>query len=118
VTIALRSPTEEQIASIMRLRRTRSETFGTELFGDFAWDILLQLFAAKLGRRKTKLADLAIVAPESTIARWAAVLEERGYILCQVDRFNHSDMWVELSSSGAVKMSRLFADRPDWDPLS
>ena len=108
VTIELSSPTEEEIASILSLRRARSEAFGAELFGDLAWDILLQLFSAKLGDRRVKLADLAIVAPESTIARWAAVLEQRGYIACHLDSLNPSAMWIELSAVGTAKMSLLF----------
>jgi len=100
--------TEEDIASILRLRRARAEMFGAELFGDLAWDILLQLFAARLGRRKVRLSDLQIVAPKTTVARWAAVLEERGLISCHLDRLNSKELWIELSASGAARMSALF----------
>lgn len=100
--------TEEEIASILALRRARAETFGAELFGDIAWDILLQLFAARLGRKRVRLDDVEIAAPRSTVARWATVLEERGLIACRLDPANSEELWVELSSAGAAKMGRLF----------
>lgn len=106
---------EEQIESILRLRRARAEIFGADLFGDLAWDILLQLFAGRLGGRKLKLRELAIAAPKSTVARWAAVLEERGLVRCDVDYFNPADLWLELSPEGGAKMDELFRTRLHLD---
>jgi hypothetical protein len=103
---------QEQIASILRLRRARADAFGADLFGDIAWDILLQLFVAKLGGRNLKLPELAIPAPTSTVARWAAVLEERGFVQCDVDYLNPTDLSLELSSEGFTKMDELFRSLP------
>jgi hypothetical protein len=82
--------------------------FDAELFGDPAWDVLLQLFAAKLDGRKIKLSALAAAGPRSTLARWATVLHERGLISCDLGRLDSGDLWVELSATGAAKMSALF----------
>lgn len=103
-----RAATEELITSIMRLRRERGRHFGSDLFGDPAWDILLELFAAKLSGRKLRLADLELHVPKSTVARWAVVLEERGLISCRFDCRDSARMDVELSSAGEAKMAELF----------
>jgi len=99
---------EQRIASILRLRRARIDEFGAGLFDDLAWDILLQLYAARLGNRRMRLADLGDIAPASTLARWTAVLEERDLISCGLDPLKPCDMWIELSNAGEVKMARLF----------
>ena len=100
--------TEDDIESILRLRRARTRVFGAGLFGDIAWDILLQLYAAKLGRRRVKLSDLDIPAPKSTVARWAAVLEQRGLIAWKLDPLKPRELAIELSSAGTIRMAGLF----------
>lgn len=99
---------EEQIASILELRRARAEALGPGLFGDFAWDILLQLYAARLGERSVRLSDLESLAPSSTLARWVAVLEERGLVSCGLDGLSPAEIRAELSPTGEARMSELF----------
>lgn len=103
---------EQRIASILRLRRARADVFGTGLFDDLAWDILLQLYAASLGNRKIRLSDLDDIAPKSTLARWTSVLEERGLVSCGLDAFKPCNMWIELTNAGEAKMARLFRSLP------
>src|SRR5438067_13561168 len=40
------------VQEILRSRRQREKIFGDELFGEPAWDILLELFSAELAQRK------------------------------------------------------------------
>jgi hypothetical protein len=100
--------TEDDIAWILRLRSARSKALGAGLFGDVAWDLLLELFAAHLAGRKVRLCDIDIGAPRSTVARWAAVLEERGLISCQLGHLGCEQLQLELTSFGAAKMDELF----------
>jgi hypothetical protein len=113
--------TEDYVDALLRLNRRRSEAFGAELFGNPGWDLLLQLFAAKLGGRKTRLEDLAPIGPRSTLARWASVLQDRGLVSCQLGRLDSGDLWIELSVVGAAKMSGLLEglrrSHPDRRPL-
>jgi hypothetical protein len=104
--------TEKQIAAILELRRARAKYFGTELFADPAWDILLQLFAAKLGGRRLRLADLETLAPRTTLARWAAVLEERGFVSCHFEPGGNTKLSLEISPLGAARMSELLRSLP------
>lgn len=105
---------EQRIVSILRLRRARTDVFGAGLFDDLAWDVLLQLYAASLGNRKMRLSDLGDIAPKSTIARWIAVLEERGLVSCGLDVVKPANLWVELTNAGEAKMARLFRSLPHF----
>lgn len=109
--------TEDQVASILKLRRARAEAFGTDLFGDIAWDILLQLYAAALGERSMRLKDLDLDAPSSTIARWVAVLEERGLLICHLGGSDAADLRLELSRAAAAELSKLFRRLRAMDPI-
>ena len=111
------SRTEQRIEWILRLRRARSELLGQNLFADPAWDIMLQLFAAKLKGRTLKLTDLVTDASPSTVARWAAVLEERGLVSGHLDPLIPSVLKIELSECGAVKMSKLLQSPCQLHPL-
>ena len=108
---------EDHIASVLRFRRARAELFGETLVANPAWDILLQLFAAKLGDRQIRLADLAIASPGSTLARWASALEEQGLISCHLDGLDPEDLRVELTNLGAAKMASLFRSARDLTPI-
>ena len=106
--------TEDQIGSILQIRRRRSEVFGEGLFSDPAWDILLELFAARLANRRLELSDLASIAPKSTLARWVAVLEERGLVACDLDALCPDRFWIALSGQCAAKMAAFLSDAPDF----
>ena len=99
---------QEEIEAILRLRRARRISFGRGLFSDPAWEIMLQLFAARLGGRRVKLAELDIDDPQSTVARWAALLETHGLISCHLDCVDSNELWLDISSVGGTKMSALF----------
>jgi hypothetical protein len=96
--------TEDQVSSILKVRRDRSGIFGEGLFSDPAWDILLELLAARLGNRKLLLSELDKVAPKSVLARWTAELEERGLVTCELNRFRPDQFWLALSDNCAGRM--------------
>ena len=108
--------TEEQIRSILRVRRERSAIFGEGLFSEPAWDILLELFAAHLGNRTIGLGDLTRIAPESTLARWVSALEERGLVICDGPLQPHQ-MRVSLSADCAAKLGRFLSGAPHLAPF-
>jgi hypothetical protein len=98
--------TQDDIDWILEVRRQRSKVFGEGLFSDPAWDILLELFAAKLAGRRMTLRELGGVAPESTLARWVAALEERGLVACEVNPLDPDQFRIRLSSRSEDKMMR------------
>jgi hypothetical protein len=100
-----RKEAQELVASILQIRRHRAEVFGSDLFSDPAWDILLELFAAELAKRRVTLRDLCAIGPQSTIARWVAALEQKGLIVCEVNPLHPDQFWIELSTNCAAKMA-------------
>ena len=91
--------------SILMLRRGREEVFGKNLFSDPAWDILLELYAAHLGRRTISITELAaeIGLPQSTVSRWVDVLAENGI----VDAPCTPREAINLTDCGTAGMERL-----------
>jgi hypothetical protein len=64
------------------LRRSRHCFLDDDLFGEPAWDILLELFIAKAGGKETMVKNcwLASGVPRSTALRYLAELEERSLV--------------------------------------
>ena len=110
--------TSHLIDGILRIRRIRSDLFGAGLFSDPAWDILLQLYAAKSRGGRLGLADIESDVPRSTLARWASVLEERGFITCRIDPAEPAMLRLALSASGELRMSGLLATLHPSDPVA
>lgn len=110
--------THDQLKSVLKARRERSEIFGEGLFSDPAWDILLELFAAELANRKSSLADLSAIAPQSTLARWLVALQDRGLVECEADALQSGQFWVELSRDCSAKMRRFVSDAQILAPLT
>lgn len=109
--------TKRQVEDILRLRRARSGAFGTGLFSDPAWDILLYLFAARLRGETSRLADMVTDVPESTLARWAVVLEERG-LICSGGDAGPMMARIALTPAGELRMAKLLATLHPSDPLA
>lgn len=69
---------------VYAVRRRREALPGTSgLFGEPAWDILLDLFIAARETRRVSLANAcaSAAAPEASALRWVAILERRGLIV-------------------------------------
>jgi DNA-binding MarR family transcriptional regulator len=101
--------TEDHILSILIARRARVAVFGPNLFSEPAWDALLELYAAQLGRRSLSLDDIAkaLDVPQSTMARWVDVLADRDLIETESDTIEPSRLWLRLTAKGQAKMKQL-----------
>ena len=100
-------------ASLLDLRRNREKHFGIELFGEPAWDIMLQLMIARIDDKELRLSEL-IGNPASPPAATRHYVEE----LIQarlVDRFENAaderDFYLSLSSEAARRMAELYRAR-------
>lgn len=90
--------TENELSAIVRIRRERAEYFGKNLFSDPAWDILLELLAARLGGRRAALPDLENIAPASTVHRWVVALEERGLVIRETNPPHADQIYIDLTA--------------------
>lgn len=97
-----------------RLRRRRDQEFGPALFGEPAWDLLLDLYIAASDPRLVSVMSASMATSVSTqdTARWLTLLEEQGL----VERFSSggqmSQAIVTLSQSAFDQMTRLLTERP------
>lgn len=102
------------IREIIRLRRLREQLFPNDLFGDPAWDILLDLMAARLEHRNVSVSSLCIaaaVAP-TTALRWIAKMTEQGWLERRPDPHDQRRVYIVLSDEAAGLMTEyLAADR-------
>jgi DNA-binding MarR family transcriptional regulator len=96
----------ELVSQIIRARQKRATFFGSELFADPAWDIMLELFLGQLTQRKMAASDLSIATPVpmSTALRWVEKLAEGGWIRRRPDPSDYRRMFVELSAQGSAAM--------------
>lgn len=94
-------------------RNLRAEYFDFCLFGEPAWDILLDLFIAKAGGLRISVTSACIASrvPPTTALRWLNVLERRDLILRDTDRTDKRRTWVELSDQGFQAMAACLRER-------
>ena len=99
--------------SLLELRRMRERHFGTELFGEPAWDVMLQLMIARIDGTEFKLSELTGNSASPPIASRQYVEELIQARL--VDRFenadNEPDFYLSLSSEAARRMAELYRAR-------
>ena len=91
------------IHAMLRARRLRDEHFPADLFADPAWDILLDLMAARLERTQVTVSSLCVAAavPPTTALRWIGVLAERDLLVRVADHRDRRRAYVELSEAAA-----------------
>ncbi len=112
--IAKDSPVWSEVArSAYRERRRRGKIFNDPtLFGEPAWDILLDLFIAAKERKRLPVTSACIGAavPATTALRWLTVLEEKRLIVRENDTADARRVFVRLSTDGYEKMVAYFAN--------
>jgi hypothetical protein len=93
------------------LRRRRAAIFGNpELFGEPAWDILLDLYIAHADGKPVSVSSACIgsAAPSTTGLRWLGVLLEEGLVVRENDADDHRRVLVRLTRAGITAMERFF----------
>ncbi len=100
------------IREIIKLRRRREAFFDAELLADPAWDILLDLLAARLEGKSVSVSSLCIAAavPATTALRWITGMTESGMLVRRQDPTDARRVFIELSEADAEKMLEYFAE--------
>ena len=98
------------IRRLMRIRRMRDELFPAEMFADPAWDMLLDLFAARLEQVQVSVSSLCIAAavPATTALRWIKTLTDDGTFVRESDPRDGRRVFVALSERSLFAMTRYF----------
>ncbi len=92
-------------------RRTRTAVFGNpELFGEPAWDILLDLYIAYVEDKPVSVSSACIgsAAPPTTGLRWLGVLAENNLVLREHDPEDQRRVLVRLTAAGLAAMDEYF----------
>jgi hypothetical protein len=94
------------IRSIIRVRRMRDHFFKSDLFADPAWDMLLDLMAARVERQRVAVSSLCIAAavPPTTALRWIKGLCDEGLFVRVADPEDGRRIFIELSTDTAARM--------------
>ncbi|UZK68991.1 MarR family transcriptional regulator [Sphingomonas sp. S1-29] len=95
-----------EIRAAIRARRMREQFFERELFADPAWDMLLDLFAARLDRSRVSVSSLCIAAavPPTTALRWIGTMREAGLFERQDDPFDRRRAFIGLTAKAVAGM--------------
>lgn len=103
-------PDPRLVHKIIRQRRLRDRYFESELFADPAWDILLDLTAARAEHRRVSVTSLCIAAavPATTALRWIAQMTEMRILVREQDDEDKRRAFIALSDSAADAMARYF----------
>ena len=94
------------VRAILKRRRDRDRYFPAELFSDPAWDMLLDLSAARLEGRSVSVSSLCIAAavPTTTGLRWIRNLCDVGMFVRTTDPDDLRRGIISLSDATAERM--------------
>jgi len=94
------------VREIIRSRRRRDTQFGANLFGEPAWDMLLELYLAHLEQRRTTVSSAcrASASPQTTGLRWIRQLQTQGWIQRQSDPLDGRRVWLSLTDRACASM--------------
>lgn len=105
-------PDSQRIRQVIRNRQLRTRFFDAALFADPAWDILLDLSAARGEGRQVSVTSLCIASgvPATTALRWIAQMSEAGLLERVADEQDGRRAFIGLSQAAADGMARYFAE--------
>jgi DNA-binding MarR family transcriptional regulator len=97
----------------------REECLDGGLFADPAWDMLLDLFAARLEERSVSVSSLCVAAavPSTTALRWINILELKGHVRKRADPKDRRRIYVEITETTTTKLAELLAAGRSASPL-
>jgi hypothetical protein len=103
---------QRRIAKAERLyaqRRRRDELFGGTLFGEPAWDLLLDLYVASMTGRRicVQSACIGAAAPPTTALRYLNLLEGRELVVSEIDGLDMRRRFVRLTERAQRLIVRL-----------
>lgn len=105
-------PDARLVRQMIARRQARARYFDGELFADPAWDILLDLTAARVERKRVSVTSLCIASgvPPTTALRWIAQMTESGLLERVEDETDRRRAFIQLSDKAADGMARYFAE--------
>lgn len=105
-------PDPRLVRRIIRQRQLRARFFDGDLFADPAWDMLLDLTAARAEHTRVSVTSLCIASgvPPTTALRWIGQMTESGLLQRVDDETDRRRAFITLSDQAAEGMARYFAE--------
>lgn len=110
--LSLDSRLADLAEAIYRARRLRSKTLSAELFGEAAWDMLLDLFINAVRKRRITVTSLCIASdvPSTTALRWIGILVAEGLVERVPVAVDQRATEVRLTDEGYATMRQCLSD--------
>jgi DNA-binding MarR family transcriptional regulator len=98
------------VRRMLRQRRMREQYFPADLFADPAWDMLLDLYAARLERQPVSVSSLCIAAavPATTALRWIKTMTDAGLFAREADPHDGRRIFIALAEGAFDALARYF----------
>lgn len=98
------------VRRMLRQRRMREQYFPADLFADPAWDMLLDLYAARLERQPVSVSSLCIAAavPATTALRWIKTMTDAGLFVREADPQDGRRIFIGLADAAFEALARYF----------
>ncbi|OGS47834.1 MAG: hypothetical protein A3J40_04635 [Erythrobacter sp. RIFCSPHIGHO2_12_FULL_63_10] len=105
-------PDPRLVRRIIQQRQMRARFFDPALFADPAWDMLLDLTAARAEHNRVSVTSLCIASsvPLTTALRWIGQMVESGLLERQEDNTDKRRVFIALTDQAAEAMARYFAE--------
>ncbi|MXP47161.1 winged helix DNA-binding protein [Altererythrobacter luteolus] len=105
-------PDPRLVRRIVRQRQLRARFFDGDLFADPAWDILLDLTAARAEHTRVSVTSLCIASgvPPTTALRWISQMVDAGLLERVEDEADKRRAFIALSDRAADAMARYFIE--------
>lgn len=101
-------PSADLVKRVISARRLRGRFLAQDLFGEPGWDMLLELYLARLEGRSVSVTSVGISAevPATTALRWIKVLMARGLVSKMADSEDDRRKLLTLSDDAATGVER------------
>jgi predicted transcriptional regulator len=101
-----------EVRGIIKMRRLRDQFFDPELFADPAWDMMLDLLAARAEHSRVSVSSLCIAAavPATTALRWIKTLTDQGIFIRVADPTDGRRVFIELSDKALTGLTKFMRE--------
>jgi hypothetical protein len=105
-------PDPRLVRRIIRHRRLRARYFDGDLFADPAWDMLLDLTAARVEHTRVSVTSLCLASgvPPTTALRWVSQMMTAGLLERMDDETDRRRAFITLSEKAVSAMARYFGE--------
>lgn len=89
------------VRKLQDARSRRTDFLSSTLFGEPAWDMLLELFASAIEQKRVAIGELCIASnvPQTTALRWIDVLLKEGLATRRPDPLDGRRIHIEITPS-------------------